>query len=359
LNKKNNQKRLLMQNLKKQLIPVLAVLLALLIGMIILLIAKRNPIEAYIALFKGSFGDLSRFGDTLQRSTPIIFTGLAVAFAFRCGLFNIGVEGQLLIGALVSAYVGYYVKGLPMIVHLPLTIISGMIAAGIWAAIPAILKAYRGVHEVITTIMLNYIAISLLAYSIETLRNSPIPKTPDILDSAKLAKLGEFLPFFKDSSVNIGFVLAIVTCFLVYFILWKTVLGYEVRAVGYSPLAAEDGGIKISKNIIYAMIISGMLAGLGGVEGVLGLKHSLVSGLYDGYGFEGIAVALLANNNPIGIIISGILLGSLSSGGLYMDMAANVPQDIIKIIQALIIFFVVANQIVRFIVYGKKKEVLL
>jgi simple sugar transport system permease protein len=343
--------------LRDTLVPLASVLLALLLGMVILLIARRNPITAYAALFKGAFGSMSFIGDTLSRATPIIFTGLAVAFAFRCGLFNIGVEGQLIVGALASACVGYYVKGLPTIIHLPLSILAGAAAGALWSAVPGILKAWKGVHEVINTIMMNYIAYAFSAYAVEALRPGVAPKTPKILDSAILAPFAKFIPAFKGSSVNMGFILALAACGIIYLVLGKTVLGYEVRAVGFNPFAAEDGGIKVRRNIIYAMVISGALAGLGGAERVLGYHYSFISGLSPGYGFDGIAVALLANNNPLGIILSGIIFGALSSGGLYMDMSANVSSDIVIIIQALIIFFMAANEIAkRFMFRRKRKE---
>lgn len=335
--------------------PAFSVIIALAIGAVILLASNRDPVAAYEALIRGAFGDIMALGDTLARATPIIFTGLAVAFAFRCGLFNIGVEGQLLIGALAAACTGHFAKGLPAFIHLPVTLIAAALAAGLWAALPGVLKALRGVHEVITTIMMNYIAYSFTAYAIETLRTGVAPKTPRIQPSAELPLIGGLVPGFAGSSLNAGFFLALVSCGLVYFILAKTVLGYEIRAVGFNPLAAEDAGIKVPRNIILAMVISGMLAGLGGAERALGVHYAFVSGISPGYGFEGIAVALLANNNPFGIILSGILFGALASGGLYMDMSADVPSDIIIILQALIIFFVAANTIVRTLLFRRKR----
>lgn len=339
--------------------PIFSVILALLIGAIILIIAKRNPLLAYKALFKGALGNLPFIGDTLCRATPVIFTGLAVAFAFKCGLFNIGVEGQLLMGALAAALVGHYVKGLPIYIHLPLSILAGALVGALWSALAGLLKAWRGVHEVITTIMLNYIAYSLTAFAIERLRDGVTTKTPRVLTSAELKPISNFISGFAGSTLNMGFILALIACWLIYFILKKTVLGYEVKAVGFNPLAAEDGGIKVSKNIIIAMAISGALAGLAGTERALGMHGAFVSGISPGLGFEGIAVALLANNNPFGIILSGILFGGLASGGLYMDMSANVPQDIVLIIQALIVFFAVVNFLARFkkpALFNRKKK---
>lgn len=329
--------------------PILAVLLSFLVGAIILLVSGYNPVDAYSALLTGVFGDIASIGDMLSRATPVIFTALAVAITLKCKIFNIGAEGQLLLGALASAYVGYSIKGLPMLVHLPITILAAMVAGGLWAAIPGILKAYRGVNEIITTIMLNYIASSLVLYSIDVLKNGTTLQTPRIQPSAVLFRISDFIPVFNGSNLNIGFLIAILTCFIIAFLLNNTATGYEIKAIGFNSLAAESCGISIRKNIILAMIISGMLAGLAGCERVLGVHLSLIAGISPGYGFEGIAASLLANNNPIGIIFSGMLFGALSSGSLSMNINANVPQDITVIIQALIIFFITARSAIGYL----------
>ncbi len=338
---------------------IISVVIALIIGSIVLIISGINPIEAYAALIYGAFGNFSYLGDTLARSTPIIFTGLAIGIAFRGGMFNIGAEGQLAVGAICAAIAGYAFN-LPMVLHLPISIICGIIGGGLWALIPAVLKAKKGVHEVISTIMMNYIALSIGGYIIEALRRNEMPQTPDVLESSYLVKLSSFIPAFENSNLNIGFFIAIACSLLVHFLIKRTVFGYEVRAMGFNPLASEDAGVNISGKIIWVMMISGALSGLAGTERVLGLHHTYLSGISTNFGFEGIAVALLANNNPITIIFSALLFGALSSGGQYMNLAADVPIDIVGIIQGLIILFAAisqAGEVINLYKLFKKKEV--
>ena len=354
----DNSKGLSLNSLFDLVFPVVAVICSLIIGMFIIWAANKSPIEAYKALFFGAFGDLNALGNTLSRATPLIFTGLGVAIAFKCGLFNIGVEGQLLVGAMAAAIIGHYITFLPATLHLTVTLLGAIIAGSLWGLVPGVLKAYRGVHEVLISIMMNYIGISLISFVVEKLRQTGVPRTPDILKSAEFMRFSEmFRNSFGESTVSVGFVLAVIASILIYILIEKTVLGYELRAVGTSPLAAENGGIKISKNILLVMIISGALAGLAGADRVLGEYHALISGVSSGLGFEGMAVSLLVNNNPIGIIFSGILFGALASGGLNMSLFAGVPQEIVSMIQAIIIFFIAGNKIIKHIVNSRKKEV--
>lgn len=339
--------------LKPLIAPLLSFTIAILVGSVLLILSGFNPLIAYKSLVYGAFGNFPYIGDTLSRSTPIIFTGLAVGFAFKGGMFNIGAEGQLLIGAMSAAIAGYMFAGLPTIIHLPLTILTAVFFSALWGFIPGILKAYKGVHEVIVTIMLNYIALSVGGYLIELLRVGELAQTPEVLKTSIYPRISQFIPAFEGSNINIGFIFAILAALLMHFILNKTVFGYEVTSLGYNESASEDGGIDIKKRIILIMVISGMLSGLGGVERVLGVHHTFLSGISTNFGFEGIAVALLANNNPVGIIFSAILFGALSSGGQYMNLAAEVPIDIIGIIQALIILFAASNKAFDFILNRK------
>lgn len=330
------------------LTAVASVVIALLIGCIVLLVSGINPIEAYKALMYGAFGNLRNIFDTLGRATPIIFTGLAIGFAFRGGMFNIGAEGQLAAGAICAAIVGYALN-LPLIIHLPLSIIAGMFGGMVWASVPAFLRAKKGVHEVISTIMMNYIAVNLGGYLIEKLRTNEMPQTPDVLPSARLAKISELIPSIGSTNLNLGFIIAVICAIILYIVINKTVFGYELRAMGFSPLAAEDSGVSINKKIIIVMLLSGLFAGLAGTERVLGVHRTYLSGISTNFGFEGIAVALLAKNNPIGIIFSAILFGALSSGGQHMSFETNASIDIVGIIQGLIILFAAISQAGEFI----------
>lgn len=336
-----------------------SVVLALLIGSVVLLVSGINPITAYSALFYGAFGNMSYFGDTLSRATPIIFTGLAVGFGFKGGLFNIGAEGQLVVGAIAAAIAGYALH-LPPVLHVVVCVLAGLCASCLWALVPAVLKAKKGVHEVISTIMMNYIAYNLGGYVVEALRQNEIPQTPTILESAQMAKVSSFFSVFSGSSLNTGFLLAIAMAVVMYVVINKTVYGYDTRALGCNPAAAEDSGVNVSRQVITVMAISGMLAGLAGTERVLGLHHTYLAGISTNFGFEGIAVALLAKNNPLAIIFSALLFGALSSGGLYMNLAADVPVDIVGIIQGLIILFAAISQVAPLLDFKKlrnKKEV--
>jgi len=343
--------------LQELLVPLAAIGLGLLVGAVIILSMGENPIRAYGALFYGAFGGFNRILGTLARATPIIFTGLAASITFRAGLFNIGVEGQMLMGALAAAVVGSRFQGLPMVIHLPMSILAAVVAGGLWAFIPAWLKARRGIHEVINTMMLNFVANAILAYLVVEVLRAPgemIPKTPPIFSSAALARFSDFLPGIT-ARLNLGFILALLAAFGLYYLLWRTTTGYEIRAVGLNSKAAEYAGISVSRKVVMAMILSGMLGGLAGAERVLGFDRMLALGFSPGFGFDGIAVALLGRNHPLGIILSAILFGALSSGGVWLSFATNVPSDIIVVLQAVIIFLVAADQIVRAIISYRKK----
>ena len=321
-------------------VPLLSIVLALLIGAIILFIAGFNPIEGYIALFRGAFGSPLAFQRTLEKSTPLIFSGLAVAFAFKAGLFNIGGQGQLLMGAIFAAYLGFAIQGLPWFVHMPIALIGGSLAGAAWAGIAGVLKAYTGAHEVITTIMLNYIAGNLTDF----LANGPwkaegiITRTPEIMETAVIPTWG-FIP--------VGFLLACFMAWLVYYLLYRTTWGYALRTTGLNANAAMYAGIKVSRVIVLTMAISGFLAGMGGAVESLGVVGRFQPGFNAGLGFEGITVALLAKTNPLGVIPAAILIGAMQAGGSQMQFDAGVRFQIIDVILGLMLFFVSADLIVR------------
>ena len=325
------------------LVQVVAVLLALLIGAVLLLISGANPIEAYAALFRGAFGSPIAIGRTLEKATPLIFSGLAVAFAFKAGMFNIGAQGQLLFGAITAAFLGFALHGLPPIIHMPLALIGGALAGGAYAYIPGALKAYRGVHEVITTIMLNYIAINITDYLADgpwkdTSPGNVVARTPNIDPAAVIGKLGP---------VPIGFIIAILAAFVVWWLLQKTTVGFEIRMVGLNPSAARYAGIKVAKTLILTMVISGFLAGMGGAVETLGVVHRYQPGFNVGLGFDGITVAMLGKTNPFGVIPAAILVGAMKAGSAEMQFSSGVAKEITDVIQALILFFVAADVIVR------------
>jgi len=330
--------------LQRLILPVGAIILALLVGAIFILAIGKNPITAYAALLQGAFGNTFAIGETLENTTPLILTGLAVAFAFRAKLFNIGGEGQFLMGALAGTWVGANLA-LPAVIHLPLTLLAGVIAGGLWGGIAGLLKAARGVHEVISTIMLNFIAIFFISYMVtgpmKEVSALDIPQTARVADTAQLMKI---LP---PSRLSAGIIIALLAAALIWWLLWKTTVGYEVRAVGLNFFAAEFAGIRPNYNMFLAMLISGGLAGLGGAIIISGLFLRYQHGFEPGYGFTAIAVSLVGANNPPGVVLAALLFATLSQGALGMQNVAGVPQDIVLVIQALVIFFVAAPQIVQ------------
>lgn len=333
------------------LMPIISVIVGLIAGAIFMLIIGSNPIKAYSALFNSAFGSFYGFAETLVNTTPLIFTGLAVAFAFRTGLFNIGGDGQFLIAYTVTAWIGYAFQ-LPMLIHVPFALLGGMVGGGLWASIAGYLKAKLGVHEVITTIMLNYIALYLSGYFIGGPMKKPgqIPATFFVKDSAKLITI-------PGTRANISILIALVAAGLVYYILWKTTLGYEVRAVGLNPDAAEYGGISVAKKMMFSMFISGGLAGLAGSIQVLGLEHRAYQPFgFIGYGFTGIAVALLGKNHPGGVVLGALLFGVLNRGAMQMQSIAGVPKEVVEIIQAIIIIFVASEYVFKLIARRSSKE---
>jgi simple sugar transport system permease protein len=337
----------------KTILPqLIAILIALFVGALVLLVTGFNPIQVYGALIIGAFGDMRGIGQTLAQATPILFTALAFLFAFKAGLFNIGAEGQFLIGAFASAVVGISLNGLPSIIHIPLALIVGAVFGALWALIPALLKTELGAHEVITTMMLSYVALYVTGYLVNDVFKEPgwVAQTPLIATSAELPRI--LPPTQLSASIFIGLILV----FLTYYTLKKTVLGYEVRAIGFNPLAAENGGINVKKGLIIAMVVSGALAGLGGAGEVLGVHKRFIDGFSPGYGWDGLAVALIGGLNPIGSLLASLLFGVLRSGGMTMNRVTGVPMDIITILQALIILFVAAPILIKYLIKRGKKN---
>ena len=339
-------KRLDREWYQKLLLPFLAIITALAIGALIIYASGADVLKAYRGLLEGAFGKPRAIAETLVIATPYILTGLAVAFGFKCGLFNIGVEGQLYAGAVSAAFIGYAVKGLPVFIHLPLAMAVGVMGGAVWGAIPGYLKAKTGGHEVINTIMMNHIMLRLTDYLVKNPMvdtKASIPRTPYIQETAYLPKI---LPAFR---LHWGFIIAIGAVFAVYFVLYKTTVGFEIRTVGYNQKAARYAGMNITKNFILAMAASGGLAGLAGANEVLGLNYYLPAAFISGYGFDAIAIALLAKSNPFAIIPSALLWAALRNGAGLMQIRANISIDLINIIQACVIMFIAAPAIIRWI----------
>ncbi|MGQ0542616.1 MAG: ABC transporter permease [Blastocatellia bacterium] len=354
-----------MKILREILWPLVAVIAAFIVGGIIILLLRDNPIDAYRWLLSSSFGSAKDIGWTLHYATPLIFTGLAVTVAFRCGLLNIGAEGQLYVAAFATAWVGIKFGGtivnifgkeenwswasLPAVLLVPLCILAAIVAGGIWGAIPGLLKAKFGSHEVINTIMLNFVAIALVSYLTQYHYKIPgdaILQTAPIGKAAHIPRLNEFLPFIPaDVPLNIAFLFAVVMCVAVYLFLWKTKWGYELRAVGENASAAEYGGISPKKQIIIAMTLSGMLAGMAAIGEVLGSRYNYYHGFSAEWGFLGIAVALLGRNHPVGVFIAALFFGVLLRGEIFVDaFTQKVSKDLGWVLQAIMILFVACFQ---------------
>jgi len=326
--------------------------MALLISSVVILLIGQNPIVAYAALFKGAFGSKLAIASVIIKTTPLILTGLAVGFGFRAGLFNIGAEGQMVMGAMIATAFAINVAWMPAVLAIPLTMVVGMAAGAGYAAIAGVLKAKTGAHEVVTTIMLNWIAEYLSSYVVTVPMGVGFgtPKSPEIANSAKLPPLMTV----QATELTSGIIVAVIAAVVIYIVLEKTTKGYELKGTGFNPYAAEYGGIKISQNIVLAMAISGALSGLAGTLEVMGVHHRFLGTLSGGKGFDGISIALIGQNNPIGIIFAALLMGSLRTGSNEMQFV-GVPKHIILIVQAIIIFLVAADRIVRTILIRKKR----
>ncbi|TQS75499.1 ABC transporter permease [Ornithinibacillus gellani] len=337
------------------LIPIISVLLGLIAGAIIMLISGHNPIEGYRALWNGAFGDAFTLGETARRTTPLILTGLAVAFAFRTGLFNIGAEGQVIVGWLAAVWVGLAIDA-PMYIHLPLAIAAAALAGAIWGFVPGILKAKLGVHEVIVTIMMNYIALFITNEIIRNVLTDHTTTTEAIAPTASLASEWlQGITYF--SRLHYGFLIALFAAAVMWFLIQRTTIGYELKAVGFNQHASKYAGMNVSKNIILSMAIAGAFAGLAGAMEGLGTYGtiSVMSG-FTNLGFDGIAVALLGANTAFGVVLAAILFGVLKEGAGEMPTGAGVPTELVDIIIALIIFFVASSYIIRWALIRFKKE---
>lgn len=359
------------------LLPLLAVLAAFIVGAIILLLQGVNPLEAYQSMVVGAFGNKNGLADTLVKATPLLLVGLGIAIAFRGGVINIGAEGQLIVGALLTTYLGLQLgdrmNGVLVII---IGLVAGALMGGIWGAIPGYLKAQLGVNEILSTVMMNQIAIQIGYYllrgpmidpaeleagtnipqSARLARTADMPRFTDIAESLGFTESANDLNltgyvkelygvFVEPTRLHSGFIFAVAMAILIYIFLWRTTIGYRIRAVGLNPHASRYAGINVKRNMVLSMTLSGLFAGLAGAVEILGLHHRMFEpvAVSAGYGFSGIVAALFGKLHPLGIIPSSILFGGLLVGGDKMQRAMQIPQVLIQAILGLVVLFVVST----------------
>ncbi|MDQ2672567.1 MAG: ABC transporter permease [Actinomycetota bacterium] len=333
--------------------PLFAILISFLIGAVIVLATGHNPLAAYVALLQGAVGSPEAIGRTLLGATPLIFTGLAVAVAFRAGLFNIGGEGQLFIGAITAAWLGVSLGFLGPL-SVVLVLLACVFTGFLWGAIPGFLKARFGAHEVITTIMLNYIGINLAYYfALKPLRTEGLVPGTDTIDiAARIPFIGLGL-----GRANYGLIIALLAAVVAYLLLWRTRRGFQIRAVGLSPGAAHYAGMSIGVNTVLALAIGGAFAALGGGVEVLGVYGKMTVPFVTNLGYNGIGVALLGRNHPVGVVLGALLFGGLYSGAQEMQFATDVPLQLANVLLAVILLLVTATKLVE-LVLGKRARAL-
>lgn len=319
------------------LYPLIAIIVALLIGASIIMIGGNNPLEAYRLMLEGSIGTSQTLAETIVKTASLIIAGTSYAFAYRCGMLNIGIEGQMLAGAILSTWVGVNITFLPSILHCFLAVIAGMIAGAILGCLIAFLKNRFGANEVITTVMMNYVMLFIVEYLV----TGPMREAPEFPQSARVLPTAGFPALVPGTRINIGIILALVLLVLYGFYWERSKKGFEMRIVGENPVVAKSIGINVSQNRMLAFAISGSLGGLVGSLEILGIQKRLLQNFSAGYGFDGIAVALLGKNSPIGIALSSFLFGAMKTGGNMVQMFSNVPSSVVLIIQAIIILLMV------------------
>ncbi|MGI9861749.1 ABC transporter permease [Moorella naiadis] len=340
----SNAGQVIVGGLKSLITPVAAIVLALILGAAAIALMGLDPLNAYQSMLQGALGSTNGIGETMVKATPLIFTGLSFGLAKKAGLINIGAEGQLYMGGLLSVIVGISLKGLPIFIHLPLAILAGFIGGGLLGLLSGWLKVRFGASEIITTVMLNYVAQYFVSYMV----NGPLieppgnfPQSPPVAASAQLPII------LAGTRLHLGFIIAILAILAYYIFMWRTNTGYEMRVVGQNPQAAAYAGMNAARTTLLSMFLAGGMGGLAGVGEILGIQHRLFQNFSPGYGFDGIAVSLLGYNSPIGIFLAAILFGILRAGGNMMQMIANVPIAVVYIIQAFVIIFVAAEALLR------------
>lgn len=338
------------QRLLMVLTPVIAIALALLVGAIIIAALGKDPIRGYVMLFYGSLGSPQKIAQSLVTACPLVFTSLAAAFAYKCGVFNLGGEGQFIMGA-VAAAAFCALTGVEGVVGTLGALAIGAAAGAAWGALPGVMKITRGLNEMITSIMLNYVATLFMGFVYTTaLRDGTTPQTPAIAESVQMARMSDVF------RIHPGVLLAIALALVLYYVMFHTSFGFKIRAVGMNAEAARVNGFPVRRLVMLAFVISGAVAGLGGSVELLGKQYRLMSGFGTGFGFDGVAIALIAQLNPIASLLVAVFFGILRAGSIALQIAINVPTAIVDIIQALVIIFAVAG--VALLNYPKFKQLI-
>jgi general nucleoside transport system permease protein len=337
----------LVDHLLSALLPSLAVLAALAVGAILLLLVGENPLTAYGALLYGAFGSVNGLAQVLTKATPLLIVALGICIAFRGGVINIGGEGQIIVGALAASAVALSMPGLTWLILLPLTLLSGALAGALWGGVPGLLKARLGVNEILTTVMMNQIALQSMNFLLRGPMLDPeqIAAGTNIPQSAALPEAVWLTRLVPRTLVHSGILMAIVLAVLVYLLLWRTTIGYRIRAVGQNPAAARYAGIPVRFFLALSLILSGAFAGFAGAVEVTGVHHRMLEGLSGGYGFSGIVAALFGKLHPLGAIPASFLFGALLVGADRMQRAIQVPSALIIVLQGLVVLFVVASDL--------------
>lgn len=332
------------------LVPTLAIVLALVAGAVLMIVSSPLvhgfslilPLVAYSAMLQGAFGGVDRIVETLVHATPLILGGLSVGLAFKAGLFNIGAQGQFLMGGLGAAAAGTAVASWPPVVAIPIALLAGIAIGALYGSIPGVLKAYTGAHEVVTTIMLNYIAIYLVAY---------VVTGPLLAESAQFARTEDVgnaaLPVLIGRNGHLGMLLAAAAVPAVWWLLFRSTIGFEIRTVGANPDAARYAGMRPRRLIVLTMALAGMLAGLAGAVEILGISRFMPAGYTTTVGFDSIAIALLGQVHPVGILFGGLLFGAMRAGAGFMQGQAGIPPQMVDVLGGVILFFLTAQVIVR------------
>ncbi|MBL8094789.1 MAG: ABC transporter permease [Anaerolineales bacterium] len=333
-----------LQGWQGALVPVAAVVVALMIGAVVLVGLGADPVKAYSSMLEGAFGSVSGFTQTLVTATPLLLVGLGVTIAFRGGVINIGGEGQLIVGALAASAAALYLP-LPGVLLLLAALIAGVLGGALWGAVPGALKAQLGVNEILSTIMMNQIAIQLANYLLRGPMIDPkeVEAGTRIAQSALLPADSWLVRLVPRTLLHGGSILALVMAVAVFFLLWRTTVGYRIRAVGLNPDAARYAGIPVKRYQMLALILGGAFAGLAGAVEVLGVQHRMLEGLSGGYGFSGIVAALFGKLHPLGLIPASVLFGGLLVGGDKMQRSVQVPDALIVALLGLVVLFVVGS----------------